>query len=94
MRRPVLPGDIASAARALLHVPEAKRARLCACLFAGAARACAHLEQGMGLHPRWGDGTLSAAARRFPLADEPPLDDVEYLACTIRVLRAVHGRIG
>nr|WP_251363618.1 hypothetical protein [Epibacterium ulvae] len=46
----------------------------------------AHVDQTRKLHPKWGDGTLSAAARRFKLADEPSYDDPDYLAATQLVL--------
>ncbi|MFC6637846.1 hypothetical protein [Sulfitobacter sediminilitoris] len=38
------------------------------------------------VHPVWGNGTLSDAASRRPLAFEVPLDDPEYCACLALVL--------
>ncbi|MFW8634287.1 hypothetical protein [Cribrihabitans pelagius] len=90
----MLPGDTAAAARALLAVPAAARPALCRRIFAGAAAAAAHMARRRALHPCWGDGSLSAAARRFPLADEPFLDHPEYLACTRLVLSTLAARIG
>ncbi|MGR3759616.1 DUF7742 family protein [Roseobacteraceae bacterium NS-SX3] len=89
MRRPVLPGDVAAAARALLAAPEPSRAALCAQIFANAAEADIYRRRTGRLHPRLGDGSLSAAARRHKLADEPFCDDADYLSCTLRVLQAV-----
>ena len=87
MRRRVLPGDVSAVARALLLVPAEHRLQLCRRIFGQAAEALAHVELQTGLHPRWGDGTLDAAARRCALAEEPFLDDPAYLACTRLVLR-------
>ncbi|MEW2913328.1 hypothetical protein [Leisingera sp. JC11] len=87
MIRPVLPGDVSAVARALLAVPEGDRLRLCRRIFGGAAEAAAHCGLYGHLHPHWGDGSLSAAARRHGLAEEPFLDDPAYLSCTRLVLR-------
>lgn len=93
MRQPVLPGDVSAVARALLLVPPDHRVLLCRRIFGMAAEACAHVDLLRQLHPRWGDGSLSAAARRFPLADEPFLDDPAYLACTRLVLRELAAQL-
>ena len=93
MRRPVLPGDISAVARALLAEPMDRRGALCRRIFAGAALAMEHMTDSRRVHPVWGDGSLSAAARCFALADEPPLDDPDYLACTLAVLQALNRRI-
>ncbi|MEX0301011.1 MAG: hypothetical protein AB3N24_01185 [Leisingera sp.] len=82
MRQPVLPGDVSAAARALLAVPPGSRAVLCRRIFGGAAEGLAHTALYGCVHPCWGDGSLSAAARVFALADEPFLDDPDYLECT------------
>lgn len=87
MMRPVLPGDVPAVARALLMVPGPERLALCRRIFGGAAEAAVHCRLVGRLHPRWGDGSLSAAARRYALADEPFLDDPHYLDCTRLVLR-------
>ncbi|AUR07987.1 hypothetical protein [Phaeobacter inhibens] len=86
MRRPILPGDITSTARALLAVAPAHRRVLCERIFAGAGQALRHSRRHRRLCPDWGDGSLSAAARKFPLADEPFYDTPDYLACTRLVL--------
>ncbi|NVK13768.1 MAG: hypothetical protein HWE35_06260 [Rhodobacteraceae bacterium] len=87
MIRPVLPGDVSAVARALLAAPECARLALCRRIFGGAAEAAVHSRLFGSLHPRWGDGSLSAAARRYALATEPFLDDPAYLNCTRLVLR-------
>ncbi|AXT34340.1 hypothetical protein D1820_04755 [Phaeobacter sp. LSS9] len=86
MRRPILPGDITSTARALLAVAPAQRLALCERIFAGAGQALRHTRRTRRLCPDWGDGSLSAAARKFTLADEPFYDVAPYLACTRLVL--------
>ncbi|WP_291731669.1 hypothetical protein [Leisingera sp. F5] len=95
MMHPVLPGDVSAVARALLAVRDADRQRLCRRIFGGASEAAAYAGLTGRLHPRWGDGSLSAAARRFDLAAEPFLDDPIYLNCSRLVLRelARHLRI-
>ncbi|UWQ34523.1 hypothetical protein K3555_08595 [Leisingera sp. M527] len=94
MRLPVLPGDVSAVARALLAVPESDRLHLCRRILSGAAEAAAHCRRMGRLHPRWGDGSLSAAARRFALAGEPFLDDPDYLSCTRLVLRELAAVMG
>ncbi|AHD00846.1 hypothetical protein METH_09275 [Leisingera methylohalidivorans DSM 14336] len=91
--QPVLPGDVAAVARALLAAGDAERLRLCRRIFGGAAEAAAHTALFCRLHPRWGDGSLSAAARRFDLADEVCLEDPEYLRCTRLVLRELAAHL-
>lgn len=93
VRRPVLPGDISTAARALLAVTPCARARLCSEIFTGAQIACAYVEETRQLHPQWGDGTLNSAARRFELADEPSYDTPDYLASTQLVLEALSAAL-
>jgi len=93
MRRPVLPGDVSAVARALLLVPAERREALCRRIFGMAAEARAHTDLLHRLHSHWGDGTLSAAARRFALAEEPFLDDPAYLAYTRLVLRELDATL-
>ncbi|MBY6055868.1 hypothetical protein [Leisingera daeponensis] len=94
MRRPVLPGDVSAVARALLAVPQDCRLSLCRRIFGGAAEAAAHCGVLGRLHPVWGDGSLSAAARRYDLSCEPFLDDPDYLGCTRLVLRELASAAG
>ncbi|MDE4132114.1 hypothetical protein PXK00_03265 [Phaeobacter sp. QD34_3] len=93
MRRPVLPGDVTAVARALLSVPRSQRQALCTAIFCGADKARRWSDREGRLHPGWGDGSLSAAARKQVLADEPTLDNPDYLRCLIAVLQAVLHRV-
>lgn len=93
MRRPVLPVDVITFARALFALPAASRERRAARILSGALRAEHHRRAFGRLHPRWGDGSLDAAARRYPLAAEPFWDDLEFLACLRLALRTVAGEI-
>jgi len=87
--RPVLPIDVADVARALLFAPAQGRQELCQKIFRQAGAAEAHLRYHRRLHPQWGNGSLSAAARGYPLADEPLFDDVEYCRCHVLVLTEI-----
>jgi hypothetical protein len=87
--RPVLHGDVSSAARALLVVPEAGRAALCARMIAEAEAADRHVQMQGVLHPLWGNGTLMAAARKRVLADEPNFDNPDYCHCFETVLQGL-----
>lgn len=92
--RPLLHGDLASAARLLLTVPPAARGDLCRQLLAEAEAADAHRRATGKLHPRWGNGSLMAAARKRPLPPEPGFDDGDYCHAFATVLRmlAAHRR--
>ncbi|WP_170432105.1 DUF7742 family protein [Ruegeria arenilitoris] len=85
--RPILHGDVSSAARVLLTVPQAQRERLCARMIAEAELADRHVAATGRLHPVYGNGALMAAARSRPLADEPSFSDTEYCRCFETVLR-------
>ncbi|WP_241525816.1 hypothetical protein [Pseudophaeobacter leonis] len=93
MLQPVLPQDISSLARALLTVPAQERRGFCAVLFDHAALAARHVAETGQLHCLWGNGTLDAAARHFPLAKEPLWDDPTYLSCLIIVLHELQRRL-
>ncbi|GGH25998.1 hypothetical protein SAMN05444007_103146 [Cribrihabitans marinus] len=87
--RPVLHGDVASAARALLAVPRAQRDALCVRMIREAGIASRHVQRTGRIHLLFGNGSLMSAARKRVLADEPGFDDVEYCQCFETVLRAV-----
>lgn len=89
--RPILWEDIRSLARALLAHPPARREALCQEIARGAARAAQLTRMTGRLHPKWGNGSLDAAARRFPLAAEPCPGDAEYAACLRLALRSATG---
>lgn len=87
--RPILHGDVSTAARALLAVAPGQRADLCRCLIGEAEAADGHMRRTGRLHPLWGNGSLMSAARRRFLADEPGFDDQGYCQCFEIVLRAL-----
>lgn len=84
--RPVLHGDVVSAARALLAVPEAGRAEFCAMLIRRAEMADKHCRQTGQVHLMWGNGSLMSAARAYSLPPEPGFDDDIYCSCVETVL--------
>lgn len=87
--RPVLHGDVTSVARALLNVPKKDRPRLCRQIFEQADVAHKHVQRTRRLH-QFGNGSLTAAARRYPLADEPTFDCADYCRCFSAVLAMLH----
>ncbi|WP_170414271.1 DUF7742 family protein [Ruegeria atlantica] len=87
--RPVLHGDVSTAARVLLNAPPADRERLCVKMINEADLADSYVGQTGRLHPLFGNGSLMTAARARPLADEPGFDDVQYCKCFEMVLRCL-----
>lgn len=87
--RPVLHGDVSSAARVLLRAPIAIRAHLCARMIREAEAADTYFQQTGVSHLLWGNGSLMAAARKRVLADEPSFDSIDYCVCFELVLRAL-----
>lgn len=85
--RPVLHGDVTAAARALLMVPDAAREALCRRMIEEADFADRYARRMGRPHRDWGNGTLMAAARARPLADEPPLVEERYCRCLETVFR-------
>ncbi|WP_171052661.1 hypothetical protein [Ruegeria sediminis] len=85
--RPLLHGDVSSAARVLLGVPPAERDLLCRRMITEAEIADRHVAATGRLHPDFGNGSLMSAARRRALADEPGFDDPHYCSCFELVLR-------
>ncbi|ASM71925.1 MULTISPECIES: hypothetical protein [Roseobacteraceae] len=84
--RPVLHTDLRDAARALLARPAQDRLYLCRRMLKEATWAEHHVRRTGRPHPLWGNGTLSDAARKRVLADEPMLDDAHYCECMVLVL--------
>ncbi len=84
--------DVAAAARACLAVAPPRRSWLMARMLAEAAAADAHRRATGRVHPRWGDGTLSAAALRRPHLREPPLSDAAFRACLAIALTQIGRR--
>lgn len=85
--RPVLHGDVSSAARVLLTVPQQNRDQLCARMISEADLAHRYVTDTGRLHPVYGNGSLMAAARCRRLANEPGFDNVQYCQCFETVLR-------
>lgn len=85
--RPLLHGDVSAAARVLLTLPPHSRDGYCRRLIAEAEAADRHVLKTGRLHPLFGNGSLMAAARTRPLADEPGFDDPDYCMCFETVLR-------
>lgn len=87
--RALLHGDVSNAARALLAAAPAARPGLALRMIREAEAADRHVRRTGRLHPRWGNGSLMAAARRRRLADEPGFDDRDYCRCFAMVLVAL-----
>ena len=90
--RPVLHGDVSTAARALLHVPAGRRSGLCRRLIAEAEIADRYRRLTGRLHPRFGNGSLMSAAFKYPLHREPNFDHRDYCCCVIQVLQRLNDR--
>jgi len=88
--RAVFHSDVSNAARALYVLPKKLRGLACQSMIARAEVAHAYVSRTGALHPRWGDGSLLAVARRLKRAREPGLDDPDYCTCLIMVLCALH----
>ncbi len=87
----VLWGDVSAAARVLLgEVPPLRRA-LARALLREAAAADRFRRAFGRSHPRFGDGSLQAAALRRDAAAERFLDDPDYLSCVLIVLEALRA---
>ena len=61
-------------------------------MIAEAEMADRHRAQTGRAHPKFGNGSLMASARRRELADEPFFDDADYCACVVRILTALIAR--
>ncbi|MGC1504845.1 MAG: hypothetical protein WA782_11990 [Sulfitobacter sp.] len=83
--------DVSAAARVLLVTPPAFRGQVCMRMIREAEFADRFVRRIGKLHPKWGNGTLLAVARRRRLGPEPGFDDPEYSACFQYVLAALHG---
>ncbi|ATI41646.1 hypothetical protein CBW24_06290 [Pacificitalea manganoxidans] len=83
--RSVLIGDLLAAAEVLAAVPEPARADRLARLLRGAALAERHRQRTGRAHPRYGDGSLMAAAMKQPRAPGA-VRDAEFRRCLGMVL--------
>lgn len=84
--RPVLHGDIADVARALLGVSPERRAQSCRDMINEADTADRFVQTHKRMHPMWGNGSLMSAARMRVLSSEPDFDDQDYCDCVALVL--------
>ncbi|MEQ3625332.1 MAG: hypothetical protein ABNH26_10405 [Celeribacter sp.] len=83
--RSVLIGDLLAAAQVLAAVPERARAGRLDCLLRGAALAERHRQRTGRAHPRYGDGSLMAAAMKAPRVPGT-VRDAEFRRCLGMVL--------
>lgn len=90
--RPVLPGDVSAAARALLAVTPGARAALAERMVTEADAADSYRRRFHRAHPDWGNGTLRAAALARPVRAEPRFDDSDHLDCQFLVIEALLAR--
>ncbi|PYE85726.1 hypothetical protein [Pseudoroseicyclus aestuarii] len=87
--RPLLPGDMDQAVRALLAVPEARRAALAGRLILRAHAADKWRKRLRRPHPLWGDGSLMAASMRAPQAGWRGRFDADWCAALAVLLAAL-----
>lgn len=84
--RAVLAADLDTAARVMAAVSDVERPALMAALLAAAHSADKLRKRTGRAHPRWGDGTLAAAAAALPLALPPRRYDRAATAALAAVL--------
>ena len=87
--RPLLPGDLDAAVRALLAVPEGERPALARALVRDASAAEAYRRATGRAHPIKGTGSLMSAAHRRAMAPLPETCDRGYCACLLDLLRVL-----
>ncbi|KPN61976.1 hypothetical protein SAMN04488527_11856 [Aliiroseovarius crassostreae] len=87
--RPVLPGDVAAAACALLALPAQDRPDAMLRMVARANMADRYRYVTGRAHPKWGNGSLAAVARKMPREQEPYQDDPDYCDCMLTIFAAL-----
>lgn len=87
--RPVLHGDVAAAARALLSVPDKDQRGLMLQMLERASVADAYYKRFGRGHPVWGNGSLMAVALCYDMVAEPFLDDPSYCRCWVVVFETL-----
>lgn len=90
--RQILHGDLTAAARVLRTVAPAAREGLLLRMIAEAEVADRYRRRLGRVHPRFGDGSLMAAALRRRPRPEPFLSDSDYLCCLGQVIAALLAR--
>lgn len=88
MRR-VLIDDVAVVARVLLATPPSARTLRLARLITMAEAADAHRSSTGRAHPRWGSGSLMAAASGMQKVPPPDFDDEEVCSVWMMILAAL-----
>ena len=83
--RPVMHGDVVSAACAVLPLPALQRRGAILRMLAQARAADAYRKRFGRAHPLWGNGSLMAVARGHRVGPEPGLGDPAYCACLAQV---------
>ncbi|MEM6303810.1 MAG: hypothetical protein AAF744_03770 [Pseudomonadota bacterium] len=83
-----------TAARALIAVPRAERAALCARMIEEAHWADKFARRLRKAHRDWGNGTLLEAARRHPLAPERGFECAEWRGAFMLLLEQLSARGG
>lgn len=79
--RPVLLQDLLMVARAVRYVPPDGRVALCRQIFVAADLADQHRRERSRPHPKFGNGTLTAAARAWPRAPGERLQTRAFCEC-------------
>lgn len=87
--RPVLPGDVAAAACALLAMGALDRPDAIVRMIRRANAADRYRYVTGRAHPKWGNGSLAAVARTMARECEPYQDDPEYCDCMLTVYAAL-----
>ncbi len=87
--RPVLPGDVAAAACALLTVQPRDRPDVIVRMIARANAADRYRFVTGAAHPQWGNGSLAAVAKGMARLREPFQDDPEYCDCMLTIYAAL-----
>ncbi|MHA6268023.1 hypothetical protein [uncultured Aliiroseovarius sp.] len=90
--RPLLPGDIAAAACALLAMPVAKRPGAMLEMLHRAEAADRYRKTLGYAHPNWGNGSLAAVAMSLARRAEPMQSDPDYVDCMLTVFAALKAR--
>lgn len=87
--RPVLPGDVAAVACALLTIEPRERPDAMVRMIARANKADRHRFVTGKAHPKWGNGSLAAAVKGMDRYQEPFHDDPDYCDCMMTVYAAL-----
>ena len=87
--RPVMQGDVATAARALIAVPPSARKALATRIVSQAQAADRYRQREGRPHPFWGNGSLMQAALIRPIGAARGTDDPDFADCLVEVLDAL-----